>query len=228
MDQRDVYAVLVAGGTGSRMGTAMPKQFLPINEKPVLYYAIKTFIDTFPTIKLVLVLPEQYLSYTNMLLQAFDTAIDLTIVAGGATRFHSVQNGLKQVGDGIVFIHDAVRPLITKDILLRCYESAIALGSGIPSVPVIDSMRQWNGTQFQVLNRDELRSVQTPQTFDGNAIKKAFEQNYQPSFTDEATVWEAAGNSAHWVEGLRQNIKITTPEDLVIASALFLAHNEEQ
>lgn len=222
MNSKNVYAILVAGGTGTRMGTAIPKQFLPINDKPVLYYATKAFLDAFPNIKLILVLPQAYLSYSNILLQAFDASIDLTIVTGGETRFHSVQNGLREVEDGsIVFIHDAVRPMITPELLQRCYQGAREKGSAIPAVPVIDSTRLWNGSNYVPVNRDALRSIQTPQTFDSTIIKKAFEQEYKSEFTDEATVLEAMEYQINLVEGLRQNIKITTPEDLVIATAIF-------
>lgn len=214
--------LLVAGGKGLRMGSAIPKQFLPLNDKPVLYYAAKTFIDTFPDIKIILVLPEEHISYGNILLQAFSHRIDLTIVTGGLTRFHSVQNGLKETDDeSIVFIHDAVRPFISKDMLMRCYEQAIEKGSAIPAITVTDSIRQWNGTEFIAINRDHLRSIQTPQTFKASIIKKAFEQEYNETFTDEATVLEYTGAKAHLTEGLKTNIKITSPEDLLIAEALL-------
>jgi 2-C-methyl-D-erythritol 4-phosphate cytidylyltransferase len=214
--------LLVAGGKGLRMGSAIPKQFLPLNDKPVLYYAVKTFIDTFPDIKIILVLPEEHISYGNILLQAFSQRIDLTIVTGGLTRFHSVQNGLKETDDeSIVFIHDAVRPFISKDMLVRCYEQAIEKGSAIPAIAVTDSIRQWNGTEFIAINRDHLRSIQTPQTFKASIIKKAFEQEYHDIFTDEATVLEFTGTQAHLVDGLKTNIKITSPEDLLTAEALL-------
>lgn len=214
--------LLVAGGKGLRMGSAIPKQFLPLNDKPVLYYATKTFIDTFPDIKIILVLPEEHLSYGNILLQAFPQRIDLTIVTGGVTRFHSVQNGLKETDDeSIVFIHDGVRPFISKDMLMRCYEQAIEKGSAIPAIAVTDSIRQWNGTEFIAINRDHLRSIQTPQTFRASIIKKAFEQEYNETFTDEATVLEFTGTKAHLVNGLKTNIKITSPEDLLTAEALL-------
>jgi 2-C-methyl-D-erythritol 4-phosphate cytidylyltransferase len=204
------------------MGTAIPKQFLPLNGKPVLFYSVKTFLDVFPDIRIILVLPEEHISYSNMLLQAFEERIDLTIVTGGATRFHSVQNGLKVTDpDSIVFIHDGVRPLISKELLQRCYRQAVAQGSAIPAIPVTDSIRQWNGTDFAAIDREGLRSVQTPQTFRAGLIQNAFEQPYQEAFTDEATVLEHIGLQTHLVEGLKSNIKITTPEDLLIAGVLM-------
>lgn len=220
--------LLVAGGKGLRMGSAIPKQFLPLNGKPVLYYAAKTFTDTFPDIKIVLVLPEEHISYGNILLQAFEQRIDLTIVTGGLTRFHSVQNGLKETDDeSIVFIHDGVRPFISKDMLLRCYEQAVTKGSAIPAITVTDSIRQWNGEVFVAINRDDLRSIQTPQTFKASIIKKAFKQEYNETFTDEATVLECMGTQTHLIEGLKTNIKITSPEDLLIAEALLQQLNIE-
>jgi 2-C-methyl-D-erythritol 4-phosphate cytidylyltransferase len=214
--------LLVAGGKGLRMGSAIPKQFLPLNGKPVLYYAAKVFLDTFPDIKIILVLPQEHISYGNILLQAFDNRIDLTIVAGGETRFHSVRNGLQEVEDDhIVFIHDSVRPLINMDLIKRCYEQTIEKGSAIPAVAVTDSIRQWNNTGYVAINRDHLRSIQTPQTFKASLIKAAFRQDYSESFTDEATVLESTGTAAHLIEGLKANIKITTPEDIMIAEALL-------
>jgi 2-C-methyl-D-erythritol 4-phosphate cytidylyltransferase len=214
--------VLVAGGKGLRMGSAIPKQFLPLAGKPVLYHAVKTFKDTFPDIKIILVLPEEHISYSNILLQAFEERIDLTVVKGGLTRFHSVQNGLKAIEErGIVFIHDAVRPLIDVDLLRRCYEGAVSHGSAIPCMPATDSVRQWNGTDFAAINRDGLRIIQTPQTFQTEVIRKAFEQEYRDAFTDEATVIEHMGIPVHLVDGARRNIKITTPEDLAIAEVLL-------
>jgi 2-C-methyl-D-erythritol 4-phosphate cytidylyltransferase len=222
LDSLPTTLLLVAGGKGLRMGSAIPKQFLPLNGKPVLYYAAKTFIDVFPDIKIILVLPEEHISYGNILLQAFDQRIDLTIVTGGITRFHSVQNGLKETDEkSIVFIHDGVRPFISTDMLKRCYEQAIEKGSAIPAITVTDSIRQWSGTEFKAINRDHLRSIQTPQTFKASIIKKAFEQEYNETFTDEATVLEYTGAQAHLIEGLKTNIKITSPEDLLIAEALL-------
>jgi len=204
------------------MGTAIPKQFLPLKGKPVLYHSTHTFLEVFPGIRIILVLPEAHISYSNMLLQAFDRRIELTIVTGGDTRFHSVQNGLKETDPGsIVFIHDGVRPLVSRELLERCYYGALEKGSAIPAVPVTDSIRQWNGTDFAAIDRNRLRSIQTPQTFRAALIQKAFEQPYRESFTDEATVLEHAGMPAYLVEGDRSNIKVTTPEDLLIAEALM-------
>ncbi len=202
------------------MGTAIPKQFLPLKGKPVVYYAIKAFLDALPGIKIILVLPEEHISYAQFIVQALNNETDLTIVAGGATRFHSVQNGLKIVApDEIVFIHDGVRPFVNKELIDRCYQKAMQEGNAIPAVPVTDSVRQWDGSRYVSVDRSLLRSVQTPQTFRSSLIKEAYQQNYNELFTDEATVAEAWGMNIHLVEGLKENIKITSPEDLDFAEA---------
>jgi 2-C-methyl-D-erythritol 4-phosphate cytidylyltransferase len=213
--------LLVAGGKGLRMGAAIPKQFLPLAGKPIIYYPIRAFLDTFPEGKIILVLPEDHFSYANILLQAFEQDVELIIIGGGSTRFHSVQNGLKEVESGIVFVHDGVRPFVDNALLLRCYEEAMENGSAIPAIPVTDSIRQWDGTAFKAIDRNGLRSMQTPQTFEVSLLKKAFKQTYQDTFTDEATILEFIGIPAHFIEGSRNNIKITTPEDLVMAEAIM-------
>ena len=218
----NTYAIIVAGGQGTRMGTALPKQFLDLNGKPVLYHSIKAFADAVPGIQLILVLPAHQISYAQMILQAFDERIDLIIVAGGETRFHSVQNGLNAIpGDGIVFIHDGVRPLVSSALIHRCYQMALDKGSAIPVTPAVDSMRIVKGEESEPVDRTQLRIVQTPQTFRCHLIKSAFQQSYSPAFTDEASVLEAFGEKVHLVDGERSNLKITTPEDLLIARALI-------
>lgn len=221
------FAVIVAGGKGLRMNSAMPKQFLPLMDKPVLYHSIKAFKDAFADIHIILVLPADQLSYAQMVLQAFTERIDLQIVTGGETRFHSVQNGLKAVeGESIVFVHDGVRPLASVELLQRCYKQAADMGSAIPAIAVTDSMRLQNDEGSEPVDRQQLRIIQTPQTFRSGIILPAFEQAYDSSFTDEATVVEANGMNVYLVEGERSNIKVTTPEDLLIAHALLKARLE--
>jgi 2-C-methyl-D-erythritol 4-phosphate cytidylyltransferase len=216
------YTVIVAGGKGARMGTAVPKQFLPLGEHPVLHYTIKAFASAYPDMHVVLVLPADQLSYAQIILQSFPERIDLTIVSGGETRFHSVQNGLKAVeGEAVVFVHDGARPLVTPALIQRCYEQAIEKGSAIPAITVAESMRMVESERNIPINRDHLRVIQTPQTFRSEIILPAFEQEYKESFTDEATVVEAHGTKVYLVEGERSNIKVTTPEDMVIATALL-------
>lgn len=218
------FAVIVAGGKGLRMGSAIPKQFLPLAGKPVLYHTIKAFITTFSDIQIVLVLPQDQISMTQMVLQAFPDRIDLTIVAGGENRFDSVKNGLDVVDeDAIVFVHDGVRPLVSPELIRACYEQAVEKGSAIPAINVADSMRLTEGEDSKPMNRDHLRIIQTPQTFRSDILLNAFTQDYDPAFTDEATVAEAFGTKVYLIEGERSNIKVTTPEDLIIAEALLTA-----
>lgn len=222
------YAVIVAGGKGVRMGSAVPKQFLPLAGKPVLHYTVRAFIDAYPDINLILVLPEEQLSYAQMLLQSFPERIDITIVAGGATRYHSVQNGLKAVTAGaVVFVHDGVRPMVSPQLIRNCYEQAIAKGSAIPAIPVPDSIRSVAGGDSQPVNREHLRIIQTPQTFLADIILPAFEQQYQVAFTDEATVVEAYGTKIYLIDGEQSNIKVTNPADMLIAESLLKARMQD-
>lgn len=214
-----VYAVIVAGGQGTRMGQAIPKQFLLLHEKPVLYYTIKAFIDAVSDIRIILVLPEQQMSYLHMVLTHFHERIDISVVSGGNTRFQSVKNGLQQVSNNsIVMVHDGVRPLVGADLIQRCLQTALEKGSAIPSVLVTDSIRAITENGSVPVDRNQLRSIQTPQTFQTDLLLAAFQQEYNESFTDEATVFEAYGKSVNLVEGDKKNIKITTPEDLTVAS----------
>ena len=222
MSYTEKYAVLVAGGKGVRMGTAVPKQFLPLMDKPILYHTIQAFISAFADIQLILVLPQDQISYAQMVLQSFPERLDITVVSGGETRFHSVQNGLKAItGNSIVFVHDGVRPLVSADLIRRCYHQALEKGSAIPAVAVTDSMRIIEDDDSRPIDREYMRIIQTPQTFRSDIIVPAFEQTYQASFTDEATVVESYGTNIYLIEGERSNIKVTTPEDMVIAEALI-------
>lgn len=222
MSYTEKYAVLVAGGKGVRMGTAVPKQFLPLMDKPILYHTIKAFRSAFEDIQLILVLPQDQISYAQMVLQSFPERLDITVVSGGETRFHSVQNGLKAVAENsIVFVHDGVRPLVSADLIQRCYYQAVEKGSAIPAVAVTDSMRIIEDDDSRPIDREYMRIIQTPQTFRSDIIVPAFGQPYQTSFTDEATVVESYGTNIFLIEGERSNIKVTTPEDMVIAEALI-------
>lgn len=224
----DKYAVIVAGGKGHRMGNAIPKQFLPLAGKPVLYHTIKAFKDAFEDIKLVLVLPQDQLSYAQMVLQAFPERIDMAIVTGGETRFHSVQNGLKAVsGNSVIFVHDGVRPLVSAELIQRCFVQAIEKGSAIPAIAVADSMRIIEGDNTRPVDRKHMRSIQTPQTFRADILLPAFEQGYKEEFTDEATVVESYGEDVYLAEGEKNNIKLTTPEDMLIAETILKSRMED-
>lgn len=221
-----VYAVIVAGGQGTRMGTAIPKQFLDLAGKPVLYHTIHAFMNAIDGIQIILVLPQHQISYAQMVLQSFPERIDITIVSGGATRFHSVKNGLQDIPENaIVMVHDGVRPLVSANLIKKCYDQAIEKGSAIPAIAATDSMRIIKNDNSEPLDRIFLRAIQTPQTFKASILLPAMQQEYQDNFTDEATVVEAFGEKIFLIEGEKHNIKITTPEDLIIAEALLKTNN---
>ncbi len=220
------YAVIVAGGKGTRMGAAVPKQFLPLVGKPLLCYPIEAFAQALPGIHLILVLPPDQLRSAQIVLRSYLGNVDVTIVAGGETRYHSVQNGLKEVTEeGIVFVHDGARPLVSAELILRCFMQAVEKGSAIPAVPVTESLRVIEGNDSSPIDRERVRIIQTPQTFNTNVILPAFSQQYQVSFTDEATVVEHYGERVHLIDGSRDNVKVTTPEDMLIAEVLLKARN---
>ena len=218
------YAIIVAGGTGTRMGSATPKQFLLINDRPVLYYTIKTFLEAYSDLNIILVLPEDYTDLGREIIDAFFDYSRIQITSGGETRFHSVKNGLRLVEkDSIVFVHDAVRCLLSTELIHRCYDNALEVGSAVPAVRAKDSVRLLNEEENdnEVLERAKVALIQTPQTFHSKILLPAFEIDYKERFTDEATVVEAFGLKISLVEGDEHNIKITRPVDLVIAEALL-------
>jgi 2-C-methyl-D-erythritol 4-phosphate cytidylyltransferase len=215
-------AVIVAGGNGSRMNTALPKQFLLINGKPVLYYTINTFLKAYNDLDILLVLPEEYISAGQEIIDAFFDYKRIKITAGGTTRFHSVQNGLKLITEeSIVFVHDGVRCLLTTDLIKRCYEAAIEFGSAIPVIDSKDSVRVLTEDGNEPIDRTIIKLIQTPQTFHSKIILPAFSIDYKDKFTDEATVVEAFGLKVHLVDGEENNIKITKPVDLSFAEKIL-------
>ena len=224
MPTRPIYAIIVAGGSGARMGGTIPKQFLSICGKPVLYHSIHALSEALPGSNIIIVLPETQVGMGKGLLSSYPEYAGLQFVAGGATRYASVAAGLALVPEGaIVLVHDGARPVVSGELIRRCYESARLNGSAVPVVPVIDSIREVSGFNSRAIAREALRVVQTPQAFESTLLKAAFTQPYLPVFTDEASVVEWTGTTVHLVEGSRSNIKITTPDDLVIAEALLNA-----
>ena len=216
------FVVIVAGGSGSRMGTEIPKQFLELYGKPVLMHTLQVFYDYDPQSRLILVLPENQQHYWIELCQKHTFNLPLRVVSGGETRFHSVQNGLELVDEeGIVFIHDGVRPLVSRDTLQKCYDTALFSGNAIPVLPVTESLRKKDRNSTISVDRSLFYSVQTPQTFRSEQILKAYNQPFDPAFTDDASVAENAGFSIHLVGGNPENIKITQPTDLIIAESLL-------
>ena len=221
----DRYAILVAGGKGLRMGGDIPKQFLPVGGKPVLMRTIEVFRQAYPDIHIILVLPASQQEYWLQLCREYAFGVPFQIADGGETRFHSVSNGLKLVPDdaeGIVGVHDGVRPFVSVETVHRCYEEAVEGGAVVPVVPVVETVRQLreDGTSVTV-PRDAYKLVQTPQTFRVSLLKEAYRQPYIPACTDDASVVEALGKPVHLVEGNRENIKITTPADIRFANGLL-------
>jgi len=216
------YAVIVAGGSGQRMQSGIPKQFMELRSRPVLYYSIQAFLHALPDIHLILVLSQEMMGRGEELVRHYFPESGIKLVVGGKTRFESVAAGLRLVNiPSICLVHDGARPLVTPDLIRNCYESARNQGNGIPVIPVTDSIRQVSGFTSRSISRDDLRIIQTPQAFQSTELIAAFRQPYMPTFTDEASVVEWAGGTIHLVEGAKSNIKITTPEDLVIAAALL-------
>lgn len=218
------YAVIVAGGKGLRMGVSIPKQFLPVNGLPVLMLTIKRFREYDGSLRIILVLPKEQHEYWNELCKNYHFTDAYAVVEGGETRFHSVRNGLAAIPDdtqGVVGIHDGVRPFPSVEVIRACYETARTAKAVIPVVPVVETVRHIvAGGKTETVDRADYRLVQTPQTFDIQLLKQAYAQPYRDCFTDDASVVESAGHEVTLIEGNRENIKITTPFDLRIARIL--------
>ena len=228
------YVIIVAGGKGLRMGGDIPKQFLPVGGKPVLMRTLERFREYSPALHIILVLPEAQQEYWQQLCQEYHFTVEHVIANGGQTRFHSVKNGLALIPDnaeGVVGVHDGVRPFVSVDVISRCYEAARTEEAVIPVTPVVETLRYVghspednNADSCTSPSRNVLRSdyrlVQTPQTFSIALLKRAYALPYTDSFTDDASVVEALGHAVSMVEGNRENIKITTPFDLAVAAAL--------
>jgi 2-C-methyl-D-erythritol 4-phosphate cytidylyltransferase len=216
------YAIIVAGGTGSRMGGSLPKQFMLLRDKPVLYYSIKTFLDAYDDLEIILVLPAAFTDIGEEIIDAYFDKEKIKIAIGGDTRFQSVKNGLKLVEEeSIIFVHDAVRCLVSVSLIRRCYELAMQTGAAVPVIPSKDSVRILNDDGNGEVDRNKIMLVQTPQTFHSKILLPAFDIDYKDKFTDEATVVEAYGLRVSLAEGEETNIKITRPIDLLIAEKVI-------
>jgi len=216
------YAIIVAGGTGSRMGGTLPKQFMLLKNKPLIYYSIKTFLEAYDDLQIILVLPVAYMDLGQEIIDAWFDKERIKITAGGDTRFQSVKNGLKLVEEeSIVFVHDAVRCLASADLVHRCYELAAQTGSAIPVIRSKDSVRLVDEESNEPIDRSKIAFVQTPQTFHSKILIPAYQIDYKDKFTDEATVVEAYGLKVSLIEGEETNIKITKPMDLLIAEKIL-------
>ncbi|MGQ8338912.1 2-C-methyl-D-erythritol 4-phosphate cytidylyltransferase [Sunxiuqinia sp. A32] len=216
------FAIIVAGGKGARMGDSTPKQFLLLSGRPILMHTINRFFTFDPEIEIILVLPEGQLSEWELLCKNHNFNIPHKITKGGTTRFISVNNGLSLIEEeGIVFIHDGVRPLVSNQTILNCMDGAQKYNCAIPVIQLTDSIRQFTDVSNMAVDRSQYRLVQTPQTFNIRLLKEAFQKIDGTNFTDDASVFEAAGHKITLIDGNPENIKITTPSDLKIAE-IFL------
>ena len=223
------FALIVAGGSGTRMGADIPKQFISVCGKPILMHTLEQFHNYDSNMQLVLVLPSNQFSAWQELCCKNNFQLDHQLVAGGNTRFQSVKNGLDTLPEnGIVFIHDGVRPLVSKKTIAHCEETTLTKGNALPVMPVVESLRELTPKASKHTDRSRFRLVQTPQTFKLELIKKAFQQEESPLFTDDASVYEAMGETINLVEGNPENIKITRPFDLKIAEFLLPTLQQKQ
>ena len=216
------YAVIVAGGKGLRMGSELPKQFLCIGGKPILMHTLEAFRRFDEAMQLILVLPRDHQPLWHTLCEKHAFSLPYLLADGGETRFHSVKNGLALItGEGVVAIHDGVRPFVSSEVLHRCFTTAATHHAVLPVIPIVDTVRELTVEGSRTVDRNAYKLIQTPQVFDVTLLKTAYEQPFTPFFTDDASVVEALGRTITLVEGNRENIKITTPFDLKIAEALL-------
>ena len=219
--------IIVAGGKGLRMGSDIPKQFLPIGGKPVLMRTLERFREYSEDLQIILVLPKAQQAYWQKLCHEYNFNVEYLLADGGETRFHSVQHGLALIPDdaeGVVGVHDGVRPFPSIEVIHRCYETAHKAKAVIPVIPIVETVRELTGTSpvsSITVPRDKYRLVQTPQTFDIQLLKAANRQSYNDGFTDDASVVESYGHAITLVEGNRENLKITTPYDITVAEVII-------
>lgn len=226
------YLIIVAGGKGLRMGSDVPKQFMLLGGKPVLMRTIERFLEALPSLHIVLVLPEVHVDYWRSLCEQYDFRVPLTIALGGKERFHSVKNGLAQIdalcsctehSPRVCAVHDAVRPLVSVEVIRRAFREAAQCGAVVPALPAVDSVRVKDGEgHFVAVDRRDVMLVQTPQVFQYSVLAEAYAQPYRDVFTDDASVVESLGHPIRLIEGNRENIKITTPLDIQLAQ-LYLS-----
>ena len=222
------FAILVAGGQGLRMGGDVPKQFLPLGGRPVLMHTIDRFREVFPDMHIIVVLPQGQHDYWHDLCRRHHLEGGFLTAPGGDTRFHSVLNGLNaipaDVSEGLVGVHDGVRPFVSRDTLRRCYEEAARSGTAVPVVPVVETLRHVSPDgESMTVPRGDYRLVQTPHVISLALLRRAYRQTYAPKITDDASVVEALGERITLVEGNRENIKLTTPADLLLAKGIMEA-----
>src|SRR5690606_11311127 len=223
MNSDHLYTIIVAGGSGTRMNAKVPKQFLTLNGLPILMHTIKAFHTYENGMKIILALPEQDISYWEQHCLKHDFTIPITILKGGAIRFESVRNGLNHIEEryGIVAVHDGVRPLVSQELIHASFSTAIQKGNAVAAIALKDSVRKVTAEGNEAVDRAAYRLVQTPQVFSLPLIKNAYKMAKHANYTDDATVVEASGHPIQLIEGEGSNIKITTPEDLLVAEYLL-------
>jgi len=217
------HVIIVAGGSGKRFQSKIPKQFIKLSGKSVVMHSITAFHDCMPGINIILALPEQYFKLWQQLCDEYKFSIPHTLSRGGETRFLSVKNALKYIdNDGIVAVHDGVRPVVSSKLILNSFSEAEKYGNAIPAISVNDSVRLLENDQSNVIDRDQIKFIQTPQCFISSILKKSYLQDYNETFTDDASVVEASGEKIHLIDGDIDNIKITREIDLMVAESLLL------
>ena len=229
MEQPRVGVIIVAGGSGKRMGGALPKQFSFVGGEPILARTINTFRKALPTSRIVVVLPAEYIDFWKNLSARFEVAKH-SLVEGGAERFHSVKNGIEALSDAVdlIAVQDGVRPFASKELILRTVACAAENGSAIPVVKAVDSYRAVEGEESHIIDRTPLRIVQTPQIFAAPILRAAYDTEFRAEFTDDASVVEFSGENISLCEGDYLNIKITTPNDISLANAIVAMEKENK
>jgi 2-C-methyl-D-erythritol 4-phosphate cytidylyltransferase len=214
--------IFVAGGTGTRMGSPLPKQFLTLNNTPILIHTLRNFYSFNRNFEMVVVMHHDYISFWKDLCLQFEDVPEHTVVAGGEERFHSVKNGIEAVSSDVkhIAIHDAVRPLVSHETLTRCFNALNEHNAVVPAIPINDSIREVHGVLNKSVDRSLYKRIQTPQCFESTMLKEAYSKPFSPLFTDDASVVEANDHSVFLVEGNLENIKITSPIDLIVGESL--------
>ena len=213
--------ILTAGGTGKRMGGKIPKQFLKINDTPILIHTLKSIYEFDNNFEIIITLPEEWISYWKNLLNEYNIGINHKIVAGGEQRYHSIKNAINQSSGDTIAVHDGVRPLVSHETLNRIYDAANNHFAIAPYIQITESIREKQGLKNASKNRDEVVIIQTPQCFKRETLIEAYKNPFEKTFTDDASLVESNGTSIFLVEGNQENIKITSPKDIAVAEAII-------
>jgi 2-C-methyl-D-erythritol 4-phosphate cytidylyltransferase len=217
----DKSVIITAGGIGKRMGHSIPKQFIELNRLPILMHTVNCFYNYDPAIQIIIVLPKEQLENWSKLIIKHKFEVHHSVTHGGSERFHSIKNGLKIVKSDFVAIHDAVRPFVRHEVITNLFNTVELKQNAIPVIDIKESIRFVNNNESKALNRVDYKIVQTPQVFNTQLIKKAYQQDYSINFTDDASVLESIGEKINVVDGNEENIKITTPLDLILAEEII-------